>query len=105
MPSYEYVCPECGGFEASRPVAEAAAPHPCPDCARPASRALASPHVRTARAATRYVAESRNERSANEPAVEHRLKGTTSQHREHAHAHHGHDHAHKGQRRPWMIGH
>ncbi len=104
MPSYEYVCAECGRFEASRPIAEAAASYACPACGNPAPRALASPHVRAAGAAIRYVAESRNEKSANEPAVEHRLKGTTGQHHAHAHASHGHSHARRSQR-PWMIGH
>jgi putative FmdB family regulatory protein len=104
MPTYEYACAECGGFQAFRPVAEAAAAQACPACGEPSPRALASPHVRTGRAAIRYVAEARNERSANEPAVEHRLKGTTGQHRAHAHAHHGHSHA-THNHRPWMIGH
>ena len=105
MPSYEYTCAECGGFEASRPVAEASAPHDCPACEQPAARALASPHLRTSWAGVRYIAEARNERSAHEPMTEHRLKGTTEKHRQaHTHAHHGHSHTH-GRTRPWMIGH
>lgn len=105
MPSYEYVCADCGGFEASRPIAEAAVPVECPACERPAPRALASPHVRTGWAGIRYIAEARNEKSGHEPMTEHRLKGTTGKHREaHSHAHHGHGHKH-GNQRPWMIGH
>ena len=87
MPAYEYACGDCGEFQTSRPVAEAAMPQACPECGELAPRALARPHVRTAGAAIRYVAESRNERSANEPPTEHRFKGTT------------------GPQRPWMIGH
>ena len=102
MPAYEYICADCGGFEASRPIAEAAASQDCPECDSPAPRALASPHVRTGRAKIRYIAESRNEKSAHEPAVEHRLVGTTAAHQ--AHAKHKHDHGHKNHR-PWMIGH
>lgn len=107
MPVYEYLCDACGGFQCSQPIAGAAVPQPCPYCGEPAPRALAAPHVRGARAAIHYIAGERNERSANQPPVEHRLKGTT----EHHHAHGRHDHAsggyvHAGQaHRPWMIGH
>lgn len=104
MPAYEYDCGSCGEFQASRPIVEAAAPQACPECGELAPRMLASPHVRTARAAIQYVAETRNEKSAHEPMTEHRLKGTTGQHQAHAHAHHGHSHARRNQR-PWMIGH
>jgi putative FmdB family regulatory protein len=103
MPSYEYSCADCGAFQASRPIVESAAPHACPACGGLAPRALASPHVRTAGAAIRYIAESRNEKSAHEPITEHRLKGTTGHH--HAHGKpHEHGHA-KSNHRPWMIGH
>lgn len=107
MPTYQYACGSCGDFEASRPVAEAAAPHPCPECGQLAMRELASPHIRTTGAAIRYTAEARNEKSANEPVTEHRLKGTTAHHHEHARHNHGTHaatpaaHSH----RPWMIGH
>lgn len=107
MPIYEYLCDKCGGFQSSQPVASAAAPQPCPDCGEPAPRALAAPHVRGSRAAIHYMAGARNERSANEPPVEHRLKGTTGHH--HAHGRHAHTsggYAHAGAtHRPWMIGH
>lgn len=107
MPVYEYLCEKCGGFQSSQPVTRAAAPQPCPDCGAPARRALALPHVRGSRAAVHYKVGERNEKSANEPPVEHRLKGTT----EHHHAHGRHDHTSGGYanaghaHRPWMIGH
>ncbi len=105
MPAYEYACEACGEFQASRPIAESAGPHACPECGAPAPRMLASPHLRTAGAAIRYIAELRNEKSAHEPMTEHRLKGTTEKHRDaHTHAHHGHAQAKKNHR-PWMIGH
>ena len=103
MPSYGYVCDLCGEFEASRPVAQAAAPHPCPECGEPAPRALASPHVRTAWAGVRYIAESRNEKSAHEPMTEHRLRSATNA--GHHHKHGGHAQGHARGHRPWMIGH
>lgn len=107
MPVYEYLCDRCGGFQSSQPIARAAVPQPCPDCGEPAPRALAAPHVRGSRAAVHYTVGERNERSANEPPVEHRLKGTSEHH--HAHRTKAHPsgeyvpvgHAH----RPWMVGH
>ena len=107
MPDYEYLCGDCGPFAASRSLMHAAAPHECPECGEPAPRTLASPHIRTSGARVRYIAESRNEKSAHEPATEHRLNGTTKKHREaHTHPHHGHSHGgHHGNQRPWMIGH
>lgn len=105
MPSYEYECADCGWFEASRPIAESAAPHACPECEQPAPRGLASPHVRTSWAGIRYIAESRNEKSAHEPMTEHRLRsGTGRKQAEHKHGPHGHSHPKRSQR-PWMIGH
>ncbi|MGH3263516.1 MAG: FmdB family zinc ribbon protein [Trebonia sp.] len=107
MPVYGYLCDGCGPFQASRPIAEAAVPQPCPDCGHPSARELARPHVRTSGASVRYIAEARNEKSANEPATEHRLKGTTGHHHQHGRqAHAAHGYAHGGQEhRPWMIGH
>ena len=111
MPSYEYTCAQCGEFEAWQPIAEAMAPLPCPECHQPAARMLSSPHVRTSGAGLRYFAESRNEKSAHEPATEHRLKAGRKSAVSHVHAHartHGHAHAHgpaKQGHRPWMIGH
>jgi putative FmdB family regulatory protein len=101
MPIYVYVCGDCGEFQATRPIVESAAPGACPTCGQPAPRGLASPHFRSARAAVRYMAEARNEKSANEPMTEHRLKGTTG----HQHAHGRHADAARRDHRPWMIGH
>lgn len=32
MPTYDYACPGCGGFDALRPVGERNEPCACPDC-------------------------------------------------------------------------
>lgn len=107
MPVYGYLCADCGPFEATRPIAQATRPQPCPECGRRAARELASPHVRTSWASVRYMAEARNEKSANEPPVEHRLKGTTAHHHHHGrhkHAPHSYETSRHGHR-PWMIGH
>lgn len=107
MPNYGYDCGQCGTFEAARPIAEATVAHDCPVCAQPAPRTLARPHLRTSWAGIRYIAEARNEKSAHEPGIEHRLKGTTGEHKKaHSHLHHGHAHKHAhAKHRPWMIGH
>jgi putative FmdB family regulatory protein len=42
MPNYEYACADCGPFVAFRPMAEFAAPSPCPVCGAPAGRNLLS---------------------------------------------------------------
>lgn len=111
MPLYDYVCDACGGFQGWQAVAAADVPHACPECELPAPRALARPHVRTSSAGVRYVAESRNEKSAHEPMIEHRLKSLPHQPHGPAPGKAGHDahaHAHKPAKRshrPWMIGH
>lgn len=45
MPLYEYLCERCGGFAETRPLAEFAAPQPCPGCGAPAERALTLPSL------------------------------------------------------------
>lgn len=42
MPTYDYNCERCGTFSESRPMAEFAAPQPCPQCGDPAPRAFLS---------------------------------------------------------------
>jgi len=32
MPTYDYACPDCGGFEALRSLAQRDEPCACPDC-------------------------------------------------------------------------
>ncbi len=45
MPRYEYDCATCGGFAATRPMAEFADPQPCPGCGALAERALTVPSL------------------------------------------------------------
>ncbi|MGH2949401.1 MAG: FmdB family zinc ribbon protein, partial [Solirubrobacteraceae bacterium] len=37
MPTYEYTCPVCGGFEFWRPAAQSGEPVACPDCGAPSA--------------------------------------------------------------------
>jgi putative FmdB family regulatory protein len=46
MPSYSYICADCGPFEMARPLAEFDNPAPCPDCGAGAARALAFPSLK-----------------------------------------------------------
>jgi putative FmdB family regulatory protein len=45
MPTYEYACETCGPFSEVRPMAEFAAPQPCPACGALASRMLTVPQL------------------------------------------------------------
>jgi putative FmdB family regulatory protein len=96
MPSYEYACPDCGGFAATRPLAEYDMPAACPGCGQQAPRALTVPQL-AATDSPRRVSEAVIERSANAPrssgahgsacgCCRPRGLGTTAS-------------------RPWMIGH
>ena len=40
MPVYDYACPSCGPFTASRPMAEYDRPLACPSCGAAAPRAI-----------------------------------------------------------------
>jgi putative FmdB family regulatory protein len=67
MPTYDYACPQCGGFDAFRTMAtrnEAAA---CPECAGPSPRVFAStPHLALMEGSTRRAMDA-NERARHEP--------------------------------------
>jgi putative FmdB family regulatory protein len=46
MPRYDYACAECGArYERERPVAQAAAPAPCPVCGADGERVFAMPRL------------------------------------------------------------
>jgi len=49
MPTYEYLCGECGPFAAFKPIAEYKEPEPCPGCSVSAPRVImTAPAVRGA---------------------------------------------------------
>lgn len=67
MPIYEYQCDEHGVFMEMRPMSEYTDPQPCPECASPARRVMASvPHISGLSAASR-LAHALNERSRHAP--------------------------------------
>ncbi|MGN8160582.1 FmdB family zinc ribbon protein [Salinisphaera sp. RV14] len=69
MPLYEYRCPKCGPFTASRRMAERNAPADCPDCSTSATRMISAPRLALLDAARRH-AHATNERSSHSPRVE-----------------------------------
>lgn len=67
MPIYEYSCSSCGGFSASRPLAQYQEPAACPGCGEPASRALLSAPSFSAVPGNVRKAHAINERAAHAP--------------------------------------
>ena len=106
MPVYDYLCPTCGPFEERRPMSESSVAAPCSICRMPAPRLPAAPLLNLMSSNNR-IAETRNEKSAHEPAVVHRMAA----HHGHSHppakhhSHHRHSHAAPASPRPWMLGH
>jgi putative FmdB family regulatory protein len=46
MPTYDYACPDCGGFEALRSLSQRDEPCACPDCGTAAQRVfVAAPRL------------------------------------------------------------
>jgi len=67
MPTYDYACPTCGGFDAFRALAERNEPMACPDCASLSPRVFVSaPRLACLNGSTRSAIET-NERSAHAP--------------------------------------
>ncbi len=67
MPTYDYDCPACGGFDAFRTLAARNEPAICPDCAHESPRVFVSaPRLTLLAGDTRRALEI-NERASNEP--------------------------------------
>ncbi len=67
MPTYDYACPACGGFDALRSFAQRDEPAACPDCAAPSPRVFAAmPRLACLSSETRLAMET-NERARHEP--------------------------------------
>ena len=112
MPIYDYVCAGCGPFEARRAMRESSEDAVCASCSMPAPREVSAPRLNLMSSANRY-AETRNEKSAHEPDVVHRLAPngvSDSNGHSHRHSHskpHPAKHKHRPHtpKRPWMLGH
>ncbi len=69
MPTYDYACPACGGFDALRSFAQRDEPAACPDCAAPSPRVFAAmPRLACLSSETRRAMET-NERARHEPKI------------------------------------
>jgi len=67
MPTYDYDCSLCGGFEAIRAISQRDEPAICPDCGDLAPRVMvAAPRLRLLEASTRYAMDV-NETARHEP--------------------------------------
>jgi putative FmdB family regulatory protein len=69
MPYYDYLCDTCGPFTLVRPMAEAGAPQPCPECASTASRAFLRAPAMTSMNGARRRAHETNEKSRAAPVL------------------------------------
>jgi putative FmdB family regulatory protein len=109
MPTYDYVCGSCGGFEIWRDHRESGTPLPCPSCGGSTRRQFGAPGIRSPadpfRSAPADV-RARVERSrTGEPVTTYGPPaGRPIDHGGHAH---GHVHAggSRGPARPWQVGH
>jgi putative FmdB family regulatory protein len=67
MPTYDYACPDCGGFDAFRSLAQRNEPCACPACALPSPRVFVSaPRLSCVSSDTRHAIET-NERAQHAP--------------------------------------
>jgi putative FmdB family regulatory protein len=82
MPLYEYECGRCGPFRDWRTLSQYKKPAKCPDCGKPARRAVASP--RLGMDWQQKKAHGINEKSAHEPRVMRRRRGDPLVHDAHA---------------------
>lgn len=67
MPTYDYACPGCGGFDAFRTLAARNEAAPCPDCGTASPRVFATaPRLALMEGSTRRAMDT-NERARHEP--------------------------------------
>ena len=69
MPTYEYLCPDCGPFTELRPMADCELPFNCPHCGEAAPRAYLTAPYMSGLSAERRLAHATNERSAHAPST------------------------------------
>jgi len=67
MPTYDYACPDCGGFEAFRSLSQRNEPASCPDCGASSTRVFVSaPRLACLDSHTRTAMDA-NERAKHAP--------------------------------------
>ncbi|HWS75726.1 MAG TPA: zinc ribbon domain-containing protein [Quisquiliibacterium sp.] len=76
MPTYDYDCPGCGGFDEFRSLSRRNEPAACPQCGTDSPRVLVSaPRLSAMATGTRRAIEA-NERAAHEPKSSRDLAGS-----------------------------
>jgi putative FmdB family regulatory protein len=91
MPVYSLTSAGCGGFELTRPMAQAATPAQCPTCGSEGRRVFSPPGLAVLARPVRRALD-REEKSAHEPELASRKRG-----RPLPHAH--------GPTPPWVLSH
>jgi putative FmdB family regulatory protein len=75
MPTYDYACPDCGGFDAFRSLALRNDPATCPECGTASPRVFVSaPNLACVSSETRHAMDT-NERARHEPRSSKSLEG------------------------------
>lgn len=67
MPTYDYLCPSCGPFQARAAMADFDRPSACPDCGTDSPRAMLTAPILANMDSGRRTAFATNERSADSP--------------------------------------
>jgi putative FmdB family regulatory protein len=67
MPTYDYACARCGGFDALRPLSRRDEPATCPECANACPRVLAAAPRLALLEPNQRLALQTNERASHEP--------------------------------------
>ena len=76
MPTYDYACPDCGGFDAFRSLSARNDPAACPDCGTASPRVFVSaPRLACLSSETRFAMDT-NERARHEPRSSKSLDGS-----------------------------
>lgn len=80
MPTYDYECPRCGGFDARRAISERDEPCACPECGSPSPRVLAFAPQLTCTSEALREAHATNERARHAPRSSRDTDGAKSHH-------------------------
>lgn len=67
MPTYDYACPDCGGFDAFRTLAQRNEPAECPDCGTHSPRVFATAPRLACMSRDARIAMDTNERARHAP--------------------------------------
>lgn len=74
MPTYDFTCPSCGHFTLVRPMQQASASTPCPQCGTTARRIYGSPALRNIAPGLRRALDAA-EASADQPTIVNTVPG------------------------------